>query len=397
MMKMLIFVGNPTQYHSPIFRKMAQDKICDIEVLFGSDVGVVPTYNPQLRTILKWDVPVLEGYKSRFFWNLASRSSKGFFSRVNPHLFFYVIISKSDYVLIHGYDTVSSWLVYFGALLSRKKIIWRGEAIKATKKKSILQGVKGCVLKLYFTKVTYILYSCLDNKEYLLDFDADESKYIDFPSAVDNEFFTEHAITDGSQIEKLKKSCGFSDEIIVGTTCRLTQRKRVDFLVRALSKHPKAALLVVGDGPEREDLLDLAEKLGVKIFITGFIGQKEVAHFYSIMDIFSLVSSYDASPKALSESLNFGLPLILAEGVGSAKDALGGVGYRRSRNGFLIKETEFESNLEYALNRLINDENLRSVMKRESFRVNKSISIERGLMNLYNKLQNKDEVNKGIF
>jgi len=36
--------------------------------------------------------------------------------------------------------------------------------------------------------------------------------------------------------------------------------------------------------------------------------------------MFAVISSYDASPKALNEALNFSLPVLCSDGVGTAKD-----------------------------------------------------------------------------
>ena len=84
MKKLLVFSGNPTQYHSPLFRKINELNFFSMEVLFGDKIGAEPFYNEEFAAKIQWDVPVLDGYKYKFFKNHSSSQKKGFFSRNNP-------------------------------------------------------------------------------------------------------------------------------------------------------------------------------------------------------------------------------------------------------------------------------------------------------------------------
>ena len=58
--KLLVFSGNPTQYHSPLFREIEkQNQVC-LEVLFGDEIGGKSFYSEEFASEIKWDVPVLE-------------------------------------------------------------------------------------------------------------------------------------------------------------------------------------------------------------------------------------------------------------------------------------------------------------------------------------------------
>ena len=91
-------------------------------------------------------------YKYLFFKNFANKNVKGTFSRINFGMFSHIIKNNYDVVLIHGYDTVSSWLVFIAAKLSRTAIIWRGEAaIRPQNRQNMLKKfVKTKLLPLYF-------------------------------------------------------------------------------------------------------------------------------------------------------------------------------------------------------------------------------------------------------
>lgn len=83
---------------------------------------------------------------------------------------------------------------------------------------------------------------------------------------------------------------------IVSTITRFTVQKGLPHLVRAFakacSKYDRLALLLVGGGEMRDELIQLAADLGVadKVFFTGFIRGKTWRDAYSVSDIFVMSS-----------------------------------------------------------------------------------------------------------
>ncbi len=344
--RLLIFVGNPTQYHSPIFRKISDALGGAMQVMYGDDIGARPFFNPELNAVIEWDVPVLGGFPYKIFPNRASSKTKGFWSRNNPAIFSYVLSSSATHVLLHGYDTLSSWFVYFASLLSGKKIIWRGETVAKLGAPSSFVGlIKRLVLPTYFLGVHKVLWSCLNNHDYLVTYLGKTDKLVRFPCAVDNDFFRAYRLdSEGRAKERLAWGIP-QDHTVIVTCSRLTHRKRTHLILEAMARMTsrKVTLLVIGDGPERGTLEEKAADLGVNILITGFVGQKDVAKCLAVSDIFVLLSYYDASPKALNEAMNFQLGIIASVGVGTARDLV-----RPGENGHLY-ETGQDDDLAYWL------------------------------------------------
>lgn len=74
--------------------------------------------------------------------------------------------------------------------------------------------------------------------------------------------------------------------LVLGTSLRLTSRKRVDLLVSAAAAlHTTGTpcrVLIVGEGPERAGLQSLADRLGVDVhFLGALYGPGEIADFYA--------------------------------------------------------------------------------------------------------------------
>ncbi len=123
-------------------------------------------------------------------------------------------------------------------------------------------------------------------------------------------------------------------------SARFTTRKRPLDLIKAVSSidNKNIVLLFVGDGIERENMELHCRQHNIKSVFTGFVGQKELPKYYSISDMFTIVSDYDASPKSLNEALNFELPVLVTNMVGTAFDLV-----KDSENGFIIESRDIKS------------------------------------------------------
>jgi len=91
---------------------------------------------------------------------------------------------------------------------------------------------------------------------------------------------------------------GLKDEgyTILSVVTRLTVQKGLTYLMEAMakatSKYDRIALLLVGDGEQRDELVELAAEYGIadKIFFTGFIRGKQWRDAYGVSDVFVLSS-----------------------------------------------------------------------------------------------------------
>jgi glycosyltransferase involved in cell wall biosynthesis len=100
---------------------------------------------------------------------------------------------------------------------------------------------------------------------------------------------------------------------------RLTTSKNVDVLVRAIAALKAEGLclrgLVVGDGPQRDSLRQLAARLGVadQVDFTGAVPPERMPELLERCDIFVLVSETEGWPKAVAEAMAFGLICIASD------------------------------------------------------------------------------------
>lgn len=100
------------------------------------------------------------------------------------------------------------------------------------------------------------------------------------------------------------------DAFVVGGVGRLDPGKRFDLLLDAVKDVPDAFVLLVGAGPERPRLEDLARDLGVESRVV-FAGESTgIAPLLSAMDVLAAPSREETFGLAVLEGLAAGLPVL---------------------------------------------------------------------------------------
>lgn len=116
---------------------------------------------------------------------------------------------------------------------------------------------------------------------------------------------------------------------------RLVPYKGADILLKAISRLEPSVLnniflTIVGDGPERKMLENLAETLDLeeKVHFTGWIEQKETLKYYNTSDIFCFPSLREFGGAVVLEAMANGLPCVVINNGGIAEYVSDETGFR---------------------------------------------------------------------
>ena len=121
-----------------------------------------------------------------------------------------------------------------------------------------------------------------------------------------------------------------NDQATVLFVGRLQTRKRVDLLLRASAGLPKELqphLVIIGDGPGKEQFETLAEQIYPNV---EFVGEKrgaELEPYFASADLFVLPGT---GGLAIQQAMAHGLPVVVARGDGTQDDLV------RSENGWQV-------------------------------------------------------------
>ncbi len=128
------------------------------------------------------------------------------------------------------------------------------------------------------------------------------------------------------------KGASFGRKVI--TVTRLAPEKNLEFGLRAVSEVQKKLdfeYLIVGEGPERKKLEELAENLNVRVSFLGKVKREKLVELYSSSSVFFLPSKYETFGLVFAEAMACGLPVVCLNS-GSAPEVVGEGGFVCSEN-----------------------------------------------------------------
>ena len=169
------------------------------------------------------------------------------------------------------------------------------------------------------------------------------------------------------------------DEIVLLYVGRIVREKNLDFLLRAVApllgqkNQKRVRLMLVGGGPMLAELQKTAAQLGVagQVICTDFIDAPQIPDYFAAGDIFVFASRTETQGVSISEALVSGLPCVVVGALGAAEAVT------PHENGFVVPpdENAFRS----AVERLIDDPNLRCQMANNARRAAPDLALQKNV------------------
>lgn len=125
--------------------------------------------------------------------------------------------------------------------------------------------------------------------------------------------------------EAVRAELGLADDAFVfGTVANFRPQKDYPNLLRAVAaftaEHPDVAFVAVGQGPQEDEVRELARTLGVDhaVTFTGF--RDDAVRVLGACDAFTMASQWEGLPVAVMEAVALGLPLVCTAVGGIAEE-----------------------------------------------------------------------------
>ena len=367
---------HPIQYQDALWEKlynMSKEEKIEVKVLFLDKIGLKPTYMDDVKATTDFKDIIKLNYPHKFLTNLSPLKGHILLGRVNPGILREVL--KYDVLLLHSINHVSYQLAFFLAKLLGKKVMIRSEGTPGKARNRLVKYLK----KIYFKYMDLVFYSCSGNKHYFKDFSVSDDKLRFLPCAVDNNYFRTKYLELSGKRAALRKNLGIeNNDVVILFVGRFVDIKRpmdilkaIDLLIHENNLQDLKALFI-GGGPLEKDMTAFVKSKGLtkNVIIKGFVKHSKIVEYYTLADIFVLPSSVDPSPKVLNEAMNFELPVITTNVIGTAE--LVKEGY----NGFKIAVGDVLA-LADRISILASDSNLRRTFGKNSWVVVKDWNFER--------------------
>lgn len=158
------------------------------------------------------------------------------------------------------------------------------------------------------------------------------------------------------------------------TVGRLSIEKSIDYSIRAFSKlvnkYSEWSLEIVGDGPDKERLLNIIGELNLneKVSISGFCNN--IIDKYKMAGFLILTSQKEGFGCVLIESNAVGVPVISFDNIGPKEIIKDGF------NGYLVEKND-EDKLALCMEKLIKDVENRNMMSKNSYELADKYSVKK--------------------
>ena len=326
--RLAYLVSHPIQYQSPLLRRIAQDAEIDLTVFFGSDFSVKGYVDKDFGVEVKWDIPLLEGFKHEFLPTLRDGGSEGIFSPIS-----YGILRRLrgfDVLWVHGYATVNQMQGILAANILDIPVVVRSDSQLSDRPRS---GLKLAVKRLFFSLLRHlvdgVLVSGTLNADYWRYYLGDDFPLFLLPYAVDNGWFQEQCRLAAPSIPQLECDLGIpAGRSVILFASKLQTRKLCSDLVLAyadlIARTPESTqpyLVIVGDGEERANLEKQVRALGLTgVRFAGFRNQSEMPRFLALATVFVLPARHEPWGLIVNEAMNAAIPVIVTDDVGAQPD-----------------------------------------------------------------------------
>lgn len=337
-LRVLMLCSHPTQYSSPLWRRMAGDSRLDMLVAYCSLKGAEAHIDPDFGVEVAWDVPLLDGYQWTKIPNASpKRISRGFLSLFNPGIWKLIQKGQFDAVLVFtGYMCATFWIAFIAAKLAGIPILYGADA-------TTLRPQDGRVWKVPVKKMLWprifgladvVLVPSSGTAALMRSLKIPSNRMQLVPYVVDNDWWT--AMASRADRSAVRKNWNIPEDAAVILFCaKLQPWKRPQDLLEAFAKAgiPNSYLVYAGDGAVRRQLERQAADLQIqdRIRILGFVNQSALPALYCSSDVMVLPSEYEAFGVVVNEAMLCGCPVIASDHVGSRLDLV-----REGETGFVF-------------------------------------------------------------
>ena len=327
MPRLAIVTSHPIQYHSPLFRALAQR--VDLDVYYGHQQDAAGQAAAGFGVAFEWDVPLLGGYRHHFLQNVSATPGVSAFGECDtPEVGRVLAEGRYDACLITGWYLKS----YLQALVACRRLgipaLSRGDSQLATRQASLWSLAKYLPYRALLAQFAGHLFVGQANRAYLRHFGVPESKLFFTPHFVDSTFFATRAAearTSGAAVD-IRRRAGVDDDgrlmLFVG---KLIDKKRpldfVDAVARAASTDTRIRGLIVGSGALQPAVDARIQATGAPVTCAGFRNQTELPSYFAAAD--ALVLASDAGETwglVVNEAMACGVPALVSTACGCARD-----------------------------------------------------------------------------
>ena len=325
-MRIAFIVSHPIQYHAPMFRALAEHS--DLTVFFAFKQTAQAQGKAGYSVSFDWDIDLLSGYSHHFLHNDARTPSVDrFFGCRSPELSRLIADGRFDAVVVSGWNLWVYWQAVRACRRLGVPVLARTDSQLGSPRASWLLMAKSILYPRLLGRFDGFFAVGSKSRDYLLHYGVPSDRIFSAQHVVDRDRFARDSALSDEERNACKAELGLPvDRQVVSFVGRLIGWKRLADVIHALAliePESRPVLLVVGDGPERQALQQLAEQKGVGSCFSGFCNQAELPRRYAISDLLILPSDGNETwGLVVNEAMAAGVPAVVSDRVGSGAEMI---------------------------------------------------------------------------
>jgi glycosyltransferase involved in cell wall biosynthesis len=210
-------------------------------------------------------------------------------------------IHSNAYDIVNTHSGKDSWVGGIAAKLARVPVLVRTRHLNIPLRRNIINFI-------HYLPDMYV--SCGENMRTTLITDCGFSpdKVVNISTGVGDKFFNV------KRNPGLKKKYGLDENALVITKVGIFRRVKAHQVTlkcvkKVVAAFPNARFILAGDGPDIDEMKELAERLGVSGYVV-FSGFVDVAEVYSFSDVAVLSSLSEGIPQSILQAMASGVPVV---------------------------------------------------------------------------------------
>ena len=194
MKKLAIISTHPIQYNAPWIKLLHERRKVQVKVFYTwpqSQDG--NKYDAGFGRMIKWDIPLLEGYSYVFTSATPKKSLKSQVAQWSP-----------DALLVIGWR----YKGHFACMRHFKgkiPVLFRGDSTLTDEKKGLRRKLRRIILSLVYKHIDFSLYVGSNNKEYFKAHGLKEHQLIPAYHAIDNDRFYRNSVEKNERLDLRRK------------------------------------------------------------------------------------------------------------------------------------------------------------------------------------------------
>ncbi|MFD2999139.1 glycosyltransferase [Pontibacter toksunensis] len=318
--KLAIITTHPIQYNAPIFKMLTERKKVEVKVFYTWEQSKEEVYDPLFKRIIKWDLPLLEGYEYSFLRNKAKEpGSHHFWGINNPDIKEQILDYEPSAILVFGWSYISHLKVlkYFSGKIP---IIFRGDSTLMNEEVGLKRLLRKLFLTWVYRHITKALFVGKKNEEYYLRFGVKPEQLVFAPHAVENDRFQGNS-NSSSQINWREKLMIPESATVLLFAGKFEPRKNPFLLISAFKelKSTNMHLVMVGNGDFEKELKQQSADVS-NIHYLDFQNQQNMPSIYKMADVFVLPSKSETWGLAVNEAMACGSAVLVSDKCGCSVD-----------------------------------------------------------------------------